>query len=134
MDPIGGAVEKEAVGWLFSNFRKLWSWHTDVVKENKRLKNQLDEKLEFQRQVAEMTTRQEDDNLYRSKDGRYFCPICIHKNKEIVPVVNHFEGSYFCVIHKHVFETEARRLGRAENPVALRIKRRRRGPHDWMAR
>lgn len=112
--------------------RKLWTWHTDVVKENKTLKERLDVRAEFERRKAELVSRQEDDNLYRDANGRYHCPICLNADSKFVPVLNHFEGSYYCVIHQQVFETEERRL-RSRNVRPQRVNQKL-GPYDWMAR
>jgi hypothetical protein len=112
-----GTVEKTALDSFVAVVRKLWSWHTDVVKENKSrkeeiavLKERLDVKAEFERRKAELTSKQEDDNLYCDANGTYYCPYCLNADSKFVPVVNHFEGSYFCSLHKQVFETEARRV------------------------
>ena len=138
MDPISSAVEKEAVGWLFSSVRKLWSWHTDVVAENKALKakvetvtSQLDKKLDFERKKAGLIHRQEDDNIYRAPDGTLYCPLCLHQNELFIPLTNHFEGSYCCKIHNVVFETEARRLRGRQNAQSMPPTLPR-GPHGWM--
>jgi hypothetical protein len=121
MDPISGAVEKTAIDSAIGLARKLWSWHTDVVKENKALKEEntalkqgADVKAEFERKKAALTGRQEDDNLYRDADGKYYCPLCLHSDSKFVPVTNYGEGSYYCSLHKQVFETEERRLRRQE--------------------
>jgi len=112
--------------------RKLWSWHTDVVKENKALKERLDTRAEFDRKKAELYGRQEDDNLYRDKDGKYYCPLCLHSDSKFVPVLNYGEGSYYCALHKQVFETEERRLRKTEER-RLSQPPRHRGPQSWMA-
>jgi hypothetical protein len=53
IDPITTTVEKKALDSAFDLVRKLWSWHTDVVKENKALKERLDTRAEFDRKKAE---------------------------------------------------------------------------------
>ena len=110
MSPIPGVVEKKALDSAFAVLRKLWSWHTDPIKENKELKARLNVKEAFERKKAELVSRQEDDNLYKDAAGRYYCPLCIEYDSKFVSVVNQFEGSYYCVLHKQVFETEERRL------------------------
>jgi hypothetical protein len=131
MEPISGAVEKKALDSAFAFVRKLWTWHTDIVKENKSLHARLDEKAEFERKKSELGSRQEDDNLYKRKDGTgpYYCPLCLEHDGKFISVLNQFEDSYYCAIHKQVFETEARRLRRKQTqPQPFAIKRRFRWP------
>ena len=128
MEPISGAVEKKALDSAFAFIRKLWTWHTDIVKENKRLHARLDPKAEFEQKKGELISRQEDDNLYKRKDGTgpYYCPLCLEHDGKFISVLNHFEGSYYCAIHRQVFETECRRLRRTEqrsHPIKLRRSR-----------
>ena len=131
MDPITTTVEKKALDSAFDLVRKIWSWHTDVVKENKALKERLDVKAEFERRKSGMVSRQEDDNLYKDADGKYYCPTCIESDSKFVSVVNHFEGSYYCTLHKQVFSTEERRI-RERNRQQPRQPSYR-GPQSWMS-
>jgi hypothetical protein len=68
----------------------------------------LDEKAAFERKKAVLVSRQEDDNLYRDANGRYFCPCCLDSDSKFVPVLNYGEGSFYCALHKQVFEAEER--------------------------
>ncbi len=137
MDHICATVEKKGLDWAIEVVRKLWSWHTDVVKENKALKEEnktlwerLDAKAEFERKKAELVSRQEDDNLYKDKNGRYYCHLCLDADSKFVAVLNHDEGSYFCALHNQVFETAERRL-RSRNRQQPRQPSYG-GPNSWM--
>jgi hypothetical protein len=130
MDPISATVEKKALDSVIDAVRKLWSWHTDVVKENKALKERLDTKAEFERKKAALKSRQEDDNLYRDANGTLYCPLCLNADSKFIPVVHHFEGSYYCSLHKQVFETEERRTRKRGTVVAP--PQTPGGPNGWM--
>jgi hypothetical protein len=120
-----GIPEVKAVDEAISSGPKLWNlWkkfrQTDVVerltKENELLKVQLDVKAQFERRKAGMTRRQEDDNMYRDDEGRYYCGLCADVDSKFVGLTNQSAdgGSYYCRIHQHHFETEEYRNRRRE--------------------
>ena len=121
-DPISGAVEKKAVDSVFNFLPKLWNKfrRTDRIdaqatqieqlhKELKVLTDKLDLKAEFERKKAALVRRQEDDNMYVDEYGSHHCPACLDADSKFVGLSNYGDGSYFCVVHKQVFQTEERR-------------------------
>jgi hypothetical protein len=130
LEPSSGTL---TTGWKVIS--KLWGWYTEPKAKLKELESRLDEKQEFDRKLSELETRQEDDNLYRRKDGTgpFYCSLCIEHDHKFIAVFNHFADSYYCHIHNRVFELEARRMRARQQQSSLPIERRPGGPHGWMS-
>lgn len=136
MEPITGIVGKKVADGVFESAKKWLTPNSEMKKEvealkaeNEALKAQLDAKEEFKRELAKLECRPEDDNIYWAKDGSgaAFCPLCISGPEKLFTPLTHGmrEGSYYCRLHEHYFETRERRE-RRRNP-ALRTQRTRTG-------
>jgi hypothetical protein len=138
---ITGVVEGKAAG-------SLWSFFTSWSKRDREQKNKIESlkaelveersgRLAFERQMAELECRPDDDHMYWRKDGKGgpYCPTCIHETKKIIPLTHGSEGAFYCIIHKWYFEThEHRQREQQARSVRLHSGRRPspRGPHSWM--
>jgi hypothetical protein len=166
--PVPGIVEKQVADGAFGFVRKLFTRYGELKKENAALHEQLrenaaleklkkenaalqaqlDGKAAFERKLATLEMRPKDDNIYWAKDGSgaAFCPLCISGPEKLFTPLTHgmSEGSYYCRLHTHYFETEERRVRvrnhrpRPRNWHDLRrqleAESRDAGPQDWMAR
>ena len=141
---IPEVVGKKAVDEAVISGPKLWrKWRrTDVAealtkqvevlkKENESLREQLNPKRQFEQQKTGMERRLEDGSMYRDADGRHFCGLCADVEMLWVALEPQEEGSYYCAIHKHTFETLERKVRRKENSRPLPIKQFH-GPQSWM--
>jgi hypothetical protein len=134
MDPISGVVEKKFFESLFDSVRKRWNRYSDLERKNAALEAQLAEiqsgKLAFERKVAELDCRPEDDGIYWTKDGRALCSLCLESDQKFIQLTHGArEGTYYCKLHEHHFETAASRH-RRRNVTPMPIKHH--GPHSWM--
>jgi uncharacterized Zn finger protein (UPF0148 family) len=80
----------------------------------------------------------EDDSMYWKKDrsGGPYCPLCLHENEKLIPLTHgNREGSFYCRIHDHFFETHELRSNEREasqNRRAVPRGRDMSGPNSWM--
>ena len=116
MDPVSGIVEKKVAEGVFDAIRKWFNRRKDDEKQIESLKAQLAEerngRLAFERLMSELVCRPEDDSMYWRKDGSGgpYCPLCLHENKKLIPLTHGAnEGSYYCRLHDHFFETQESR-------------------------
>ena len=144
MEPITGIIGKKVADGVFESAKKWLTPNSELKKENEALKAQVeilkaqvDDKAEFKRQRAELECRPEDDNIYWAKDGSgaAFCPLCICGSEKLFTPLTHgtSEGSYYCRLHEHYFETRDLRERRRNNQ-SQRRSHRARHPQGWMMR
>ena len=91
-------------------------WFTrnrDQKKQIEVLQAQLAEersgKLAFEKLMSELECRPADDSMYWKKDGSGgpYCPLCLHGDQKLMPLTHgNRDGSFYCRIHEHFFETE----------------------------
>jgi hypothetical protein len=137
MDPISTIVEKKATESLWSAILGWWNRNKELQKQVEALKAQLAEersgRIAFDRLMEQLECRPCDDNLYWKKDGTGgpYCPLCLHDQRKSIPLTHAAEGSFYCRLHDHYFETEERR--ERVRSARQQIRRRSyRGPHSWM--
>lgn len=141
MDPITGLVEKKAAESVWAYIRRFFTRDRDQKERIKFLEAELAEsrsgKLAFEKLVGDLTCRPDDDSMYWKKDGSGgpYCPLCLHQNKQLIPLTHAREGAFYCRIHDHHFETDERRQ-RDRQAVQDRANAQRRpsrfGPNSWM--
>lgn len=142
MAPISGVVEKKVAEGVWTAVRGWFTRNRDLKKQVEALQAELTEersgKLGFEKMMSEVECRAQDDNMYWNKDPRKggpYCPLCLHANSKLIPLTNgNRQGSFYCRIHDHHFETEDLRQRERE---AARNRAQRRGPHyggpnSWM--
>ena len=107
-------MEKKVAEGVFDAIRKWFKRRKDDEKQIESLKAQLAEeksgRLAFERKLAEFECHPEDDNIYWKKDGSGLgiCPLCINGPEKLFTPLTHGanEGSYYCRLHDHFFETQ----------------------------
>jgi len=141
MDPITGVVEKKVAETAWACVRGWFTRNRDLKKQIEILQSQLAEArsghLAFEKLMSELECRPNDDNMYWKKDasGGPYCPLCLHGNRKLIPMTHGREGTFYCRIHDHYFETEEHR--ECEREAARNRAQPRQpsyGPHGWMAR
>lgn len=138
MEPISGVVEKKIAEGAWTIVRRWFTRYRDQKKRIKALEAELAEersgKSAFEKLMSELECRPEDDSMYWKKDGRGgpYCPLCLHHNKTLGPLTHgNRDGSFYCRIHDHYFETnELRQREReaARNRAQARRRPSRFGP------
>jgi hypothetical protein len=119
MHPIPGVVEKKVAQSLGTWIRNRFNRYRDQEKRIESLEAQPVEArsgtLAFEKELAELVCRPEDDHMYSKKDGSGgpYCPLCIHADKRLIPLIHGFEGSFYCRLHEQFFETQERRTRRS---------------------
>jgi hypothetical protein len=115
MDPISGIVEEKAVESAWALVRGWWNRNRDLKMRVEALEAQLaaerSPKLELDRLLCELVCHSDDDNMYWKKDGSGpYCPLCLCDKSKLIPLTHGTgEGSYYCRLHEHYFETQERR-------------------------
>ena len=115
MAPITGIVEKKATESAWAFFRGLFTRYRDQKKRIEALEAELAEvrsgKQAFQELLGELDCR---DGMYWNKDGSGgpYCIYCVHSSKDRVPLIDTGDGTFYCRIHDHPFETRERRENR----------------------
>src|SRR5260370_10014153 len=112
---LPGVVEKKVADSLWDVVRKWWNRHRDLEKRIEGLEAQLAEersgRLAFERKLAEFECHPEDDNIYWKKDGSGLgiSPLCINGSEKLFTPLTHGEnqGSHYCRLHEHFFDTQA---------------------------
>lgn len=112
MDPISGMVEKKVAESAWGFIRAWFTRNRDLKMQVEALQAQLSEarsgELAFEYLMSGLVCFPEDDSIYQNKDGSgaYYCPLCLHGNKELMPLTHGLSrGSYYCRLHDHFFET-----------------------------
>jgi hypothetical protein len=137
MAPITGVVEKKAAESVWTYLQKWFTRNQDLKKQIVELKAELAEersgRLAFERLMSELESRPEDDHMYWRKDGKGgpYCPTCLHGDRKLIPLTIYGEGSFYCIIHEHVFETHERRERIRYRQQSQQPRYR---PRNWMAR
>jgi hypothetical protein len=143
MDPITGMIEKKAAESVWAYFSRWFTEKRDLKKRVAELEAELtearSEPLAFERLMSTLLCSPEDDSMYWKKDGSGgpYCPLCLHENKKLIPLTHGSrEGSFYCRIHTHFFETNELRSHDREvrqNRQAVRLPSRL-SRNSWMGR
>ena len=116
MDPITTTIEQKVAGSIWAWIRRRFARNQELQKRVETLQAELVEersgRIAFEQLLNQLECRPADDNLYWRKDGcgGPYCPLCLHEKEKLIPVTHAAEGSFYCRLHDHYFETEDRRL------------------------
>jgi hypothetical protein len=120
-------VEKKVAASAWDYVLRWFSRNRDLKGQVASLEAQLAEersgKLAFEKLMGELVCRPEDDHMYWKTDGSAgpYCPLCLHGGGKLMPLTHgNREGSFYCRIHEHFFQTEELRQ---RAPIVVRSPR-----------
>lgn len=117
------AVEK-AGKFAWESIRKFLSRNKELRKENEALRDQVDQKLAFERLREQMVYSKEDDGVYWHKNGSGpYCATCLNADhRDILLVPGASQGVYSCPFHNTTHWMRAYR--ERVHPIPLPRRRR----------